>query len=93
MVIFVQYVSDAQVQTKFPSVQNLLEHHSGATSEAILDMLSQEIGNDKLLWGSLAGVPSDGASVFTGRKNGVRVKLRKKQQEFIDEGKTSSNKM
>ena len=31
LVTFVQYVSDAQVQTKFLSVQNLLEHHSSAT--------------------------------------------------------------
>ena len=39
--------------------------------------------------GSLAGLASDGASVFTGSKNGVGVKLRKKQEERIDEGRTS----
>ena len=89
MVTFVQYVSDAQVQTKFLSVQNLLEHHSGANSDASVDMLTQEIDNDKLQWGSLAGLASDGASVFTGSKNGVGVKLRKKQEERIDEGRTS----
>lgn len=52
-------------------------------------MLRKEIGNDKLEWGSLPCLASDGASVFTERKNGVRVKLRKKQQEHIDEGRTS----
>ena len=50
LVTFVQYVSDAQVQTKFLSVQNLLEHHSSANSDAIVDMLTQEIDNDKLQW-------------------------------------------
>ena len=89
LVTFVQYVPDAQVQTKFLSVQNLLEHHSSANSDAIVDMLIQEIDNNELQWGSLAGLASDGASVFTGSKNGVGVKLRKKQQERIDEGKTS----
>ena len=88
LVTIVQYVSDAQVQTKFLSVQNLLEHHSSANSDAIVDMLAQEIENDKLQWGSLAGLASDGASVFIGSKNGVGVKLRKKQEEHIEEGST-----
>ena len=59
---FVQYASDAQVQTKFLSVQNLLEHHSSANSDAMVD---------KLQWGSFTGLASDGASVFTGSKNGA----------------------
>ena len=37
---------------------------------------------------SLAGLASEGASVFTDSKNGVGVKLRKKQEEHIEEGST-----
>lgn len=74
---------------RFLSVQNLLLHHSSATSDAIVDMLSEEIDNDKLQWGSLAGLASDVASLFTGSKNGVGVQLGKKQQEHIDEGRNS----
>ena len=89
MVTFVQHVSDAQVQTKCLSVQNLLEHHSSASSDAIVDMLTQEIDNDKLQWGSLAGLASYGASVFTSSKNEVGVKLTKKQDASIDKGRAS----
>lgn len=48
LVTFAQYVSNAQVQTKFLCVHNLLEQHSSTNSDAIVDMLAQEIENDKL---------------------------------------------
>jgi hypothetical protein len=84
LVTFVQYVSsDVQVDTKFLSVRNLLEHHNSADADAIVDMLAQEIEEDKLQWASLAGLASDGASVFTGKRGGVGVKLKKKQEEHM----------
>ena len=63
LVSFVQYVSDAQVHTKFLSVQNLLEHHSSANADAIVDMITQELDKDDLEWASLAGLASDGAKM------------------------------
>ena len=44
------------------------------------------IEKDNLKLTSLAGLASDGASMFTGSKNGVGVKLKKKQEEHIKEG-------
>ena len=88
LVTFVQYISDAQVHTKFLSVQNLLEHHSNANADAIVDMITQELDEDNLEWASLAGLASDGASVFTGSKNGVGVKLKKKKEEHMNDRRT-----
>ena len=84
LVTFVQYASsDVQVETKFLSVRNLLDHHESADADAIVDMLAQEIEEDKLQWTSLAGLASDGASVFMGKRGGVGVKLKKKQEEHM----------
>ncbi|CAB3989780.1 zinc finger 862-like [Paramuricea clavata] len=84
LVTFVQYVSsDVQVDTKFLSMRNLLEHHNSADADAIVDMLAQEIEEDKLQWASLAGLASDGTSVFTDKRGGVGVKLKKKQEEHM----------
>ena len=84
LVTFVQYVgSDVQVETKFLSLRNLLDHHESADADAIVDMLAQEIEEDKLQWTSLAGLASDGASVFRGKRGVVGVNLKKKQEEHM----------
>ena len=84
LVTFVQYVgSDVQVETKFLSLRNLRDHRESADADAIADILAQEIEEDKLQWTSLAGLASDGASVFTGKTGGVGVKLKKKQEEHM----------
>ena len=88
LVTFIQYVSDGHVHTKFLSIQNLLEHHKSANADAIVHMITQEIEKDNLQLTSLAGLASDGASVFTGSKNGVGVKLKKRQEEHIKEDST-----
>lgn len=88
LVTFVQYVADAQVHTKFLSIQNLLENHESANADAIVDVVTQEIEKNNLQWESLAGLASDGASVFTGNKNGVGVKLKQRQEEHMKEGST-----
>ena len=62
-------MSDGQVHTKFLSIQNLLEHCKSANADAIVDMMTQEIEKDNLQLTSLAGLASDGASMFTGRKH------------------------
>ncbi|KAL9977704.1 hypothetical protein ACROYT_G015137 [Oculina patagonica] len=51
-------------------------------------MVTQEIEKNNLQWESLAGLASDGASVFTGNKNGVSVKLKQRQEEHMKEGST-----
>ena len=86
LVIFIQFVSDGHVHTRFLFIQNLLEHHKSANADAIVDMITQEIEKNNLKLTSLAGLASDGASVFTGSKNGVGVKLKKKQEEHMKEG-------
>lgn len=86
LVTFIQFVSDGHVHTNFLSIQNLLEHHKSANADAIVDMITQEIEKDNLKLTSLAGLASDGASVFTGSDNGVGVKLKKKQEEHMKEG-------
>lgn len=86
LVTFIQFVADGHVHTKFLSIQNLLEHHKSANADAIVDMITQEIEKDNLKLTSLAGLASDGASVFTGSNNGVGVKLKKKQEEHMKEG-------
>lgn len=84
LITFVQYMSfGVEVDTKFLSVRDLLEHHESANADAIVDMLSQEIEEDKLQWASIAGLTSDGASVFTGKRGGVGVKLKKKREEHV----------
>lgn len=62
-------------------MRNLIEHYESAN--AIVDMLAQEIEEDKLQWASLPGLVSDGASVFTGKRGRVDVKLKKKQEKHI----------
>ncbi|XP_067048771.1 zinc finger MYM-type protein 1-like [Acropora muricata] len=86
LVAFIQFVSDGHVHTKFLSIQNLLEHHKSANAYAIVDMITQEIEKDNLKLTSLAGLASDGASVFTGSNNGVGVQLKKKEEEHMKEG-------
>ena len=76
LVTFIQFVSDNHVHAKFLSTQNLLEHHKSANADAIVDMITQGIEKDNLKLTSLAGLASDGASVFTGNNNGVGVKLK-----------------
>lgn len=82
LVTFIQYVSDARVHTKLLSIQNLLEHHKSANADAIVDLITQEIEGDELQLTSLAGLASDGDSVFTGSKNGVGVKLKKSKRNI-----------
>ena len=83
---------EERVVTEPPSTDKsvyLLEHHKNANTDAIVDLITQEIEKDELQLTSPAGLASDGASVFSGSKNGVGVKLKKKQEEHIKEGGTS----
>lgn len=80
-VTFIQYVSDDHIK-------NLREDHKSANADAIVDMITQEIKKYNLQLISLAGLACDDASMFTGSKNGVGVKLKKKQQEHMKEGST-----
>lgn len=82
LVTFIQYVSDARVHTKLLSIQNLLEHHKSSNADTIVDLITQEIEGDELQLTSLAGLASDGDSVFTGSKNGVGVKLKKSKRSI-----------
>ena len=59
---------DGHAHTKFLSIQNLLEHHKSLNTDAIVDMITQEIEEDNLQ------LTSDGASVLTGSNNGVGMK-------------------
>ena len=81
LVTFIQYVS-GHVHTKFLSIQNLLEHHKSANADAIVEMITQEFEKDNIQLTSVAGLASEGASVFTGSKNGVGVKLKKSKRSI-----------
>ncbi|WAR15708.1 ZN862-like protein [Mya arenaria] len=77
MVTFVQFYDrvDKDVKTVFLSIDNLLEEFDSANAQAITQIIIKTLTDFELETSRLAFFVSDGASVMTGRKNGVAAKL------------------
>ncbi|KAK3107222.1 hypothetical protein FSP39_009772 [Pinctada imbricata] len=79
MVLFIQYVDAATKQTEvaFFAVADVLEESTSANSETlqkVVEKILSVLGDDKR---KLSSVVTDGASVMTGKFNGLTARLRK----------------
>ncbi|XP_053389806.1 zinc finger protein 862-like [Mercenaria mercenaria] len=79
MVTFVQFYDKAEkdIKTVFLSIDNLLEESDSANAQTITQMIVKTLTDFELEIGKLSSFVSDGASVMTGKQNGVAARLKK----------------
>ncbi len=78
MIIFVQYYDDDdnEVKVDFLGTQNILEDEESADAGALLRVLLKELADSNLDILKAAGLNTDGASVMTGKNNGLSAKVK-----------------
>ncbi len=78
LVMFVQYVtSENTLSVKFLSIRNVLEKFDSCSSEAIFQVIRNELEeNCQVPVSKISGFCSDGAAVMTGKVSGVGKRLR-----------------
>ena len=78
MLTFIQFVSPVTscVEIAFLSVQNVLEEFASANADALTSLIKDELQQCGLSLTNLKGLATDGASVMTGKNNGVATKLK-----------------
>ena len=78
LLTFIKYVDPQthKATTDFLSASDLLENSHSADANTICTALNQQLENNKLEKSKLSSFASDGASVMTGKNNGVAAKLR-----------------
>lgn len=83
LVMFVQFWDSEfkGTETKFLGVQNLLESSDSADAATITRNVLDELFECRLSVDQLLGFCSDGASVMTGKRNGVAAKLKRAEQK------------
>ena len=85
LVIFVQFWNrDSKgTETKFLGVRNLLKSSDSANAATITKSVLDELNECGLLVDKLLGLCSDGASVVTGKRNGVAAKLKELNKSLV----------
>ena len=85
LVIFVQFwTRDSKgTETKFLGVRNLLESSDSANAAPITKSVLHELNKCGLSVDKLLGLRSDGASVMTGKRNGVVAKLKELNKSLV----------
>ncbi|KAK6167148.1 hypothetical protein SNE40_021245 [Patella caerulea] len=81
LLIYSQYLTKTDVQTSLLSNVEITE--SCGTSQLLVDKIRKELDSHTINIKNLVGMSTDGASVMTGRKNGVVVKLREHSPGLI----------
>ena len=78
LLTFIKYVDPKthKATTDFLSASDLLKDSHSADANTICNALNQQLENNKLEKSKLSRFASDGASVMTGKNNGVAAKLR-----------------
>lgn len=82
---FIQFFdgSSGKIETAFLSVQDVLEKHDGANSVAIFETLMHELEASNLDVRHMMGFASDGATVMTGKNNGVAARLKALNERLV----------
>ena len=77
MLTFIQFVSPVTscMEIALLSVRNVLEEFASANADALTSLIKDELRQCGLSLTNLKGFATDGASVMTGKKNGVATKL------------------
>ena len=75
MVVYARYISDGDVKTTFLHISELFNGKADTIESSLLACLEE---NDLPL-SKLVGLGTDGASVMTGRHNGVAARLKRRQ--------------
>lgn len=85
LITFVQYFdSDSgTVETKFLSVQDVLEEHHSANAQAIYDLVKKELQLSQPDIEDLMGLATDGAAVMVGTREEVASKLKRENPAMI----------
>ena len=86
LLTFIKYV-DPQINkatTDFLSANDLFQNSQSADANTIWTVLNKQLEHSKLEKSKLASFASDGASVMTGKKNGVAAKLRSDNKPLIN---------
>jgi hypothetical protein len=86
LVSFVQFVDrdSGKAEIDFLAVDDVLEDFNSANAEAIKNMIKKQMRNSKLDIHSLSGLATDGASVMTGKRNGVAALLRRESKLLLN---------
>lgn len=85
LVTFIKYVDpdSSKATTQFLSTKNLLTNSESANAETIKSTVLTQMAESKLEVSKLTGLATDGASVMTGKRNGVASKLREESKLLL----------
>ena len=85
LVMFIQFWNreSKASETKFLGVRNLLESSDSANAATITKSVLDELSECGLSVDQLLGLCSDGASVMTGKRNGVAAKLKELNKSLV----------
>ena len=85
LVTFIKYVDpdSSKATTQFLSTKNLLTSSKSANAETIKSTVLTPMAESKLEVFQLTGLKTDGASVMTGRRNGVASKLHEESKLLL----------
>ena len=85
LVTFIKFVEPTgRVTTEFLALDDVLENFHSANAEAIKSVVIKQLEESKLDLKKLTGLVSDGASVMTGKRNGVASLLRKESKVMLN---------
>ena len=84
LISFIQFVNQQSRAPEVLSVQNVLGTSTSANAETIVNVITEELKQDKLDINKLRSFASDGTSVMTGSRNGVAAKLREQVPNLIN---------
>ena len=86
LVTFVQFFDceSEKIETNFLSVQNVMEQYTSANSEAIYNLLKDELQLCNLDQNKMIGLATDGAAVMTGARSGVAQRLKQDNPVLIN---------
>lgn len=86
LVTFIKFVNPAtgKPNTKFLAASDLLETSTSANAETITNAILKQLEESNINVNKLASFSSDGASVMTGKTNGVAAKLRSEVKPLIN---------
>ena len=95
LVTFVKFVDpdNGKASTEFLATDDVLEHSTSANAEANKTILIKQLNESQLELKKLTSFSSDGASVMTGKRNGVAILLQKESKVMLNDAQHDDKKM
>ena len=86
LVTFLKFVDPdtGKATTEFLAIDDILEHSTSAIAEAIKTILIRQLNESQVELKTLTSLSSDGASVMTGKRNGVAILLREESKVMLN---------